>query len=64
MPMSEATWLEKTLAERPPLTQQQVSRLRPILAPTTPHMTAAPAAQAGAATEMTPHERKPRNAQR
>ena len=62
--MTAETWLAKVLAARPPLTREQVSRLRPILAPTTPHMTAAPAAQAGAATEMTPHERKPRNAQR
>ena len=29
--MTQAEWLEKTLADRPPLSREQVSRLRPIL---------------------------------
>ena len=45
--MSEETWLEKTLAERPPLTREQIARLRPILAPATPHMRTPPAVDEG-----------------
>ena len=50
--MTTGEWLAKTLADRPPLTRQQVSRLRSILAPAAPAMrSAAPAVQAEAAPQ-------------
>jgi hypothetical protein len=60
--MTQAEWLEKTMADRPPLTRAQVAVLRPILAPTAPHTGTAPATNDEGCTR-TPHERKPRNAQ-
>ena len=45
--MTQAEWLEKTLADRPALSQAQVTRLRPILAPIAPHMHAPPAEDEG-----------------
>ena len=40
--MTKAEWLEKTLADRPPLSQAQIARLRPIFTPA--QISAAPAA--------------------
>ena len=47
--MTQAEWLKLVLADRPRLTLEQVSRLRPILAPVASH--AAPAVQAEAAPQ-------------
>lgn len=47
--MTTREWLEKTLADAPPLTQGQIAVLRPVFAHVTPHMRTAPAAEAGAA---------------
>ena len=41
--MTTDEWLAKTLADRPALSQAQVARLRPILAPIAPHTGTAPA---------------------
>lgn len=51
MPMSTEQWLEKVLADRPPLTPAQVAALRPVFAPVIPRMRTAPAAT-GAAPAM------------
>ena len=53
--MSRDEWLKLVLADRPPLTLEQVSRLRPILAPVASH--AAPAAQQGPRSQN-PHENR------
>jgi hypothetical protein len=57
--MSVETWLEKTLADRPPLTAGQVAALRPILAPVVPHMNAAPVAATTEATPAMPAPQEP-----
>ena len=41
--MTTAQWLEKCLADAPPLTQAQVAVLRPVFAHVTPHMKTATA---------------------
>ena len=40
--MSRDEWLKRVLADRPALSQAQVARLRPILAPIAPHMRTPP----------------------
>ena len=45
--MTRDEWLAKTLADRPALSQAQVARLRPILAPIAPHMRTPPAVDEG-----------------
>ena len=47
--MTTDEWREKVAAGRPPLTAAQIAVLRPVLAPVTPHMLAAPADETGAA---------------
>ena len=57
--MTTQEWLEKTMADRPPLTPAQVSALRPVLAPAIPHMRDAAPAQTGTAPgPASPHTRK------
>ena len=47
--MTTEEWLEKVAADRPAMSDAQITALRPVLAPVIPHMTAAPAAEAAAA---------------
>jgi hypothetical protein len=51
--MSQAEWLAKVAADRPPLSAAQIALLRPVLAPAVPRIkeNAAPTAEAGAAPE-------------
>ena len=63
MTMSVETWLAKVAADRPPLSAAQIAVLRPVLAPVIPHMTAAPAAEAGAAPAVSAPEKTKGTAQ-
>ena len=45
--MTTDDWLKLVLDGRPALSKEQVSRLRPILAPATPHMRTPPAVDEG-----------------
>lgn len=57
--MTDEEWLEKTLADRPPLTQAQKAVLRIILAPVIPNMRAAPARKTTEAALAMPVPQKP-----
>jgi hypothetical protein len=47
--MTTEEWLEKVAADRPAMSDAQITALRPVLAPVIPRMRTAPATEAGAA---------------
>ena len=57
--MTTEQWLEKTLADRPPLTQAQVAALRPVFAPVIPHMGTAPVTATTEAATSHPAPKEP-----